>query len=159
LIDKLIDSDDWARHRARLWRDVIQSRATELRPFVANPRNKALETWLFEQFKANKSWAEVARGLIAAEGGLATLQPTKNGQVGLLLCHIMDDGPVERANDTARVFLGINIQCAQCHDHPSDIWKREQFHEFAAYYYSARSVVGSCAGVTVWRPSYAAGGR
>ena len=36
--------------------------------------------------------------------------------------------------ETSRVFLGIQIQCAQCHDHPSDVWKRQNFHEFAAYF-------------------------
>src|SRR5262249_23597792 len=38
-----------------------------------------------------------------------------------------------------RVFLGIQINCAQCHDHPFDKWKREQFHELAAYFVRARS--------------------
>ncbi len=34
----------------------------------------------------------------------------------------------------SRIFLGIQIQCAQCHDHPTDRWKREQFHELAAFF-------------------------
>src|SRR5207253_1043942 len=33
-----------------------------------------------------------------------------------------------------RIVIGIQIQCAQCHDHPSDVWKRHHFHEFAAYF-------------------------
>ena len=40
----------------------------------------------------------------------------------------------ERAAETSRVFLGIQIQCAQCHDHPFDQWKRVQFHELAGYF-------------------------
>ena len=51
-----------------------------------------------------------------------------------LHCHLGPDANIERAADTARVFMGIQIQCAQCHDHPSDIWKREQFHELTAFY-------------------------
>jgi hypothetical protein len=38
------------------------------------------------------------------------------------------------AAETSRIFLGIQIQCAQCHDHPTDRWKREQFHEFVAFF-------------------------
>ena len=38
------------------------------------------------------------------------------------------------AAEACRIFLGIQIQCANCHDHPSDIWKREQFHELAAFF-------------------------
>src|SRR5207237_2124957 len=44
------------------------------------------------------------------------------------------DSANEQAAETSRLFLGIQIQCAQCHDHPTDQWKRVQFHELAAYF-------------------------
>src|SRR5262249_61635117 len=50
------------------------------------------------------------------------------------LGHMGPDADNERAAETSRLFLGIQIQCAQCHDHPSDIWKRNQFHELAAFF-------------------------
>jgi len=133
-IDRLLASDAFARSWARYWRDVIVSRATNMQIFVRLPRSLALETWLFEQLKDNKSWGEITRSLITAEGSLELNEPTKNGALGFLMCHFGPDAAVERAAETSRVFLGIQIQCAQCHDHPSDIWKRNQFHEFAAYY-------------------------
>jgi hypothetical protein len=37
-------------------------------------------------------------------------------------------------SEMSRVFLGVQIQCAQCHDHPTDRWKRQQFHELAAFF-------------------------
>ena len=40
----------------------------------------------------------------------------------------------ETTAEVARIFLGMQIQCAQCHDHPYDRWKREQFHELAAFF-------------------------
>lgn len=133
LIDKLLDSEDYARHWARYWRDVIEVRATANMIFVRAPRAPALEAWLFDQFKANTSWAEVARAMLTAEGTL-TIGDTANGESGFLLAHFGPDAAVERAAETARVFLGIQIQCAQCHDHPSDVWKREQFHQLAAFF-------------------------
>ena len=45
---------------------------------------------------------------------------------------------VELAGEVSRIFLGVQIQCAQCHDHPNDSWKRQQFHEFAAYFAGLR---------------------
>ena len=42
--------------------------------------------------------------------------------------------PNDTAAEMVRIFLGIQIQCAQCHDHPTDHWKREQFHQFAAFF-------------------------
>ena len=40
----------------------------------------------------------------------------------------------ELAAESSRIFLGIQIQCANCHDHPSDKWKRQQFHALAAFF-------------------------
>jgi hypothetical protein len=42
--------------------------------------------------------------------------------------------PEEVTAEVSRIFLGVQIQCAQCHDHPTDRWKREQFHELAAFF-------------------------
>ncbi len=134
LIDALLASEAFSRHLAKHWRDVMLSRATSSLVFIRFPRQSALEQWLFEQFQAKKSWGEISRDLLTAEGGLKLTEPTKNGQVGFLMAHAQADAAVERASDTARVFLGIQIQCAQCHDHPSDIWKRQQFHELTAFF-------------------------
>jgi Protein of unknown function (DUF1553)/Protein of unknown function (DUF1549) len=42
--------------------------------------------------------------------------------------------PEDTTAEISRIFLGIQIQCAQCHNHPTDRWKREQFHELAAFF-------------------------
>lgn len=134
-IDAFLDSDNFARLQGRHWRDILISRATDDRIFAKLPREIGLERWLTEQFRANTSWADISRELITAEGELILSDlENSDGPSGFLLCHTAMDGPVERTNDTARVFLGINLQCAQCHDHPEDIWTREQFHEMAAYF-------------------------
>ncbi|HZY86171.1 MAG TPA: DUF1549 domain-containing protein, partial [Gemmataceae bacterium] len=135
LIDRLLDSDAYARQQARYWREVLLARATATQVFLRLARAPALERWLYEQFKANRPWAEIARALVTAEGGLDYGNPDKaNGAAAFLLCHIGPGAADERAADTARIFLGIQLQCAQCHNHPTDVWKRDQFHELAAFY-------------------------
>jgi hypothetical protein len=134
LIDRLLDSDAYARHQARYWREVLLARATATQVFLRLARAPALERWLYEQFKANRSWAAITRALVTAEGSLAGEDKTANGAAAFLLCHIGAGAADERAADTARIFLGIQLQCAQCHNHPLDVWKRDQFHELAAFY-------------------------
>lgn len=69
----------------------------------------------------------IASELVAAEG-----KDLEDGPDNFILAQ---DGKPERlAAETARVFMGINIQCAECHDHPFDQWKRRQFHELAAFF-------------------------
>jgi hypothetical protein len=131
LIDKLLASEEFAQHWARYWRDVVTARLTE-------PRFKGLsvtfEKWLTEELKKNASWGEIARAIITASGELRFDEPDKNGAAFFLAAHRGPDAPNEQAAETSRIFMGIQIQCAQCHDHPSDQWKRVQFHELAGYF-------------------------
>ncbi len=132
LIDRLLDSDDYARHWGQYWRSVITTRATL--DFRMNQVTPAFERWIIEQFKANKSWDSVTREMLTAKGNIMYDEPNKNAQAYFLLTSRGQDATTEIAAETSRIFLGIQIQCAQCHDHPSDVWKRKQFHEFAAYF-------------------------
>ncbi|HEV3262141.1 MAG TPA: DUF1549 domain-containing protein [Gemmataceae bacterium] len=132
LIDQLLASDAYGRHWARYWRDVITARLPNL------PGGQVLalsfEQWMQGQLKTNQSWDKIARAMITARGPLRFDQPGKNGAAFFLAAHRGKDAADERAAETSRVFLGIQIQCAQCHDHPSDQWKRVQFHELAGYF-------------------------
>jgi hypothetical protein len=135
LIDKVLNSEEYAKHWARYWRDVFLAATT-------NPQNRVLipsfESWLTEEFAKNRSWGEMAREIITAEGEIKFDDPSKNGQLFMLVSHRGVDTPSELAAETSRIFMGIQIQCAQCHDHPSDQWKRVQFHELAAYFARVR---------------------
>jgi hypothetical protein len=128
VVDKLLSSEAFARNWARYWRDVIAYRATDQRARRAAP---ALENWLTEQFKGNVGWDQIATELVTASGDIQ-----ENGQTYLVLAQMAQ--PVELAAETSRIFLGIQIQCAQCHDHPYDQWKREQFHQLAAFFSRVR---------------------
>jgi hypothetical protein len=131
LIDRLLESEDYSRHWAQYWRTVITSRTTDFR---ANVFARSFEAWLTAQLQANKSWAAVAHDMITGSGTLRFDDPEKDGQAYFMLSRLGADAITERTAETSRIFLGIQIQCAQCHDHPSDVWQRKQFHELAAYF-------------------------
>jgi hypothetical protein len=129
LLDHLLNSPDWARNWARYWRDVIKFHATNEN--LARVRFDELEDWLAGQLQANEPWDEIARSMITATG-----RNDENGAVAFPLAY--EAQPVEMAGEVSRIFLGVQIQCAQCHDHKTDSWKRRQFHEFAAFFAGAR---------------------
>jgi hypothetical protein len=124
LIDQLLAGDQFARNWARYWRDVIFTRATEQRSRIYQP---SFERWMTDQLKQNRHWDEIATDLITATGDVR-----ENGETGLIFAH--GGKAAELASETSRIFLGIQIQCANCHDHPTDVWKREDFHQLAAYF-------------------------
>ncbi len=125
VVDSLLANPDFGANWARYWRDVIAFRAP-------NENERAVDypefvAWLGAQINANTGWDKIAKAVITATG-----RTDENGATVFTLAEEAD--PVELAGEVSRVFLGIQIQCAQCHDHPSDPWKREQFHEFAAFF-------------------------
>lgn len=129
LIDQLLDDPAFGTNWGRYWRDVILYRATN--PTIRRYGVDTLAEWLAEQFNANRPWDEIATELITATGSSA-----EDGRVIFHLAHADQArvSPVEVAGEVSRVFLGVQIACAQCHDHPTDPWTRKQFHEFAALF-------------------------
>jgi hypothetical protein len=137
LIDKLLATEDFSHFQARYWKDVVSARATDQR--VKAFGDPVFEKWLFTQFQENKSWSQMARAMLTAHGFVSPVKTEEsNGASYFLLTSSGADGPQERAAETSRIFLGIQIQCAQCHDHPGDIWKQRQFHELTAFFARTR---------------------
>ena len=136
LIDRLLTTEAYARKWARYWKNVIFFESTANRNRT-NPR--ALEDWLTEQFKKGVPWDEIVAELVSAMPVRDKKKKKdkndwsqKTGQNNFVLAY-ENKAPLLAAQ-TARLFMGISIQCAECHDHPFDAWKREQFHELAAFF-------------------------
>ncbi|QDT35721.1 DUF1549 domain-containing protein [Stratiformator vulcanicus] len=124
LVERLLETEGYSLNWARYWKDVIFSHATNQRARLSEPR---FERWMAEQFREGRKWDEIATELITATGDVR-----ENGAVGLLFAH--DGEANEIAGEVSRIFMGVQIQCAQCHDHPYDAWKREDFHKLAAFF-------------------------
>lgn len=131
VVDRLLASDDYAARWADVYLDVLIGREARFRPRLAAPSERYFE----DAFRRNKPMDQLAAELIAATGQLAD-----NGAVSFVAAHRIGGGSIENlAGKTARVFLGAQIQCAQCHDHPyDDTVKQEDFRRFAAYFAAAR---------------------
>jgi hypothetical protein len=135
VIDKLLDSDGYAHHWASYWRDVIAARVQDRRGLALQ---NAFERWMTKQVKSNSGWDQIVRAMLTAEGGCRFDDEGEHGAAFFLASHMGADAANEQAAETSRIFLGIQIQCAQCHDHKTDQWKRVQFHELAAYFARVR---------------------
>jgi hypothetical protein len=131
LIDRLLDSDEYAQHWAQYWRAVISARVTDPRGRFLT---RAFDLWMTDQLKNNRGWDTTVKAMLTAEGTCPLDDDGQHGANFFLASHRGPDAANEQAAETARIFLGIQIQCAQCHDHPFDSWKRNQFHELAAYF-------------------------
>ncbi len=124
LVQKLLKDPQYGQNWARYWRDVVFFRAQEERAQIAA---SAMVADLARQLNNSVGWDRIASDFITAGGDVK-----KNGHAAIMMAQ---NGRTEETTaEMSRIFLGIQIQCAQCHDHPYDRWKREQFHELAAFF-------------------------
>jgi hypothetical protein len=124
LVVRLLADERFGANWGRYWRDVILYRRSDDRALLASA---ALESYLTGHFNQGTSWDKIAQSFITATGDVR-----ENGETAIFIGQMGETA--ETTAEVARIFLGIQIQCAQCHDHPTDRWKREQFHELAAFF-------------------------
>jgi hypothetical protein len=124
LVERLLADPAWATNWARYFRDVILYRRSDDRAIAMAP---AVESFFTDHLRTEAAWDEIARDVITATG-----LPSEHGETAIILAQMGETADI--AAEVARVFTGVQIQCAQCHDHFTDRWKREQFHEFAAFF-------------------------
>ena len=128
LVEYLLDDPDFAKNFATQWKVILLGRKMQQREVDPN----ALTAWLRRQFLEKRPWNEMARDLVTATGS-----NKENGAVNFSLAHMADDA-VNLTSITTRVFLGQQIQCTQCHDHPSNDWKQADFWGINAFYKGLR---------------------
>jgi hypothetical protein len=124
-----------ARHFANLWRTIIIGRSSNQQFQFFFPQ---FEAWLEDGIKKNTPLDKMTRDILTVQNvGGQPIQAFGGNMQGLTptAFFAVNEGKAENlAGATARVFLGVKIECAQCHKHPFAKWTREQFWEFAAFY-------------------------
>jgi hypothetical protein len=129
LVEYLLADPDYPKNFGNIWTVTLIGRRDRERMVDRT----ALRSWLRLQFAGNRPWDEVARELLTAKGS-----NKENGAVNFALSH-MEFGAVPLTSISTRVFLGQQIQCTQCHDHPSNDWKQADFWGINAFFKGIRS--------------------
>ena len=123
-----------AAHLATVWRrTLVPGNSPEARMAVG------LEPWLKEQFNANVPYDEFARKLVTAtnNGQPQMVVNTRLGAINggpTMFFQAVGGKPESAASSVSRVFLGVRIGCAECHNHPFADWKQKDFWGMAAFF-------------------------
>ncbi|QEL19594.1 DUF1549 and DUF1553 domain-containing protein [Limnoglobus roseus] len=133
LVTRLIDSGGHTRHMATYWRRawVPQADTVEFARLADD-----FETWLAARLQENAGYDLIVRELlttpVAKEKRAAAV---RGGAVTPIVFFSANEGKAENlAASSTRAFLGVNLDCAQCHDHPFAKWTRDQFWQTAAFF-------------------------
>jgi hypothetical protein len=137
LVDRLLKSADYARNWATIWTTWLMTRTSP-----ATYREQ-MHLWLEEQFsRQNCTWDKVVADLITATG-----KNTENGAVNFILSNLGEASAPDKVTEegafnmvpitsrASRLFMGVKIQCTQCHDHPFKAqWKQKDFWSTNAFF-------------------------
>ena len=119
-IDSLLGSELYVQYWTRLWMNWLVNREGS-----SNLEN--LENWVQEALRNNMPYDHFVKALVAAKGNAED-----NGAADFIARYDLD--PVELTAQTSRLFLGLPMQCAQCHDHKTEAWFQEDFFGVAAFF-------------------------
>lgn len=125
LVDQLLESRDHATHLATVWRKLLLPDGVDTNTYGGTGK---FDEWLADRFEKNLPYDEIVSQLLLAEGRVSDSGP-------ILFYAALKLNPEEIAAKTARTFLGMRMECAQCHDHPFDeSISQEDFWGFAAHF-------------------------
>jgi hypothetical protein len=122
LVNRLLEGSHYPRHFAVTWRRLLLPQQN-VPPFST----AGLESWLQQHFRQNVSFDRLARAILTAP------LSTRDADLGVYY-QVNEYKPENLAASSSRLFLGMRLECAQCHDHPFAKYTRKQFWEFAAFF-------------------------
>jgi hypothetical protein len=133
-VEQLLADERYAHHFAHVWRAALLRRTTEDNGQGLAP---GFENWLREKLRANAGYDKLVRELVTTPSGRTNVN---QGPFAFYLAN--EQKPENLAASVSRLFLGINLECAQCHPHPFAKWKREQFWELTAFFARGTTALG-----------------
>lgn len=123
LIDELLRSPEYADFFANKWTALLKNRRDDASDITSN---FAFHAWVRDSLLANKPYDQLVRELLAATGTVIANPP--------VAWYKRVKEPVAQLEDVAQLFLGVRMQCAQCHHHPFERWRQDDYYSLAAFF-------------------------
>ena len=123
VIETLLDSPDYADYFANKWTALLKNKRDEAADITAN---FAFHAWMRDGLLANKHYDEIVRQILAATGTIVA-----NPAVAW---YKRVKEPNQQLEDVAQLFLGVRMQCAQCHHHPFERWSQLDYYSLSAFF-------------------------
>jgi hypothetical protein len=132
LIDRLLDSADYADYFANKWSALLRNKRTEAKQARST---YAFHAWIRDSLLDNKPYDRFVREILTASGDL-------EDNPAVAWYHRVRE-PQAELEDTAQLFLGMRLQCAQCHHHPFEKWSQQDYYSLAAFFTQVSHKVGT----------------
>ncbi|MEQ9412094.1 MAG: DUF1553 domain-containing protein [Fuerstiella sp.] len=123
VIESLLRSPGYADFFANKWTTLLKNRRDDASDITSN---FAFHAWIRDSLLSNKPYDQIVRELLAATGTVIGNPP--------VAWYKRVKEPKEQLEDVAQLFLGVRLQCAQCHHHPFERWSQDDYYSLAAFF-------------------------
>jgi hypothetical protein len=132
LVEQLLQRPEYADYWTKKWMDVLRVSRDSINLAGA----QAYQAWLRERIEGDSSFADVARAMLTSQGESYSAPATNFFCVVRTPTEVKDAQYLQKdlAEATAQLFLGIRLQCAQCHNHPYERWTQDDYLGLAAFF-------------------------
>ncbi len=127
---------EYARNWTTIWTNILIGRngGNEERSMIDR---EGMQQYLRLSFLRNRTYDKMVHDLVSATGVNKPGEKDSNGAVNFLIGKLDENG-VQATAKTAQIFLGLQVQCTQCHNHPFNDWKQNQFWQLNAFFRQTR---------------------
>jgi hypothetical protein len=122
LVESLLSSPGYADYFANKWAALLRNKRLE----KGTPASFAFHSWLRDGLQANRPYDQLVRELLAATG-----EAVKNPPVAWFN---QVKTPEQQLEDVSQLFLGVRMNCAQCHHHPFERWSQQDYYGLSAFF-------------------------
>jgi len=143
LVTELLYSDryaeEYAEHWSTIWCNLLIGRSGGEEERSLTNRDGMLK-YLRDSFASNKPYDKMVYELVTATGSTKPGTEGFNGATNYLIDKVNEEKAVLATSSTSRMFLGLQVQCTQCHNHPFNQWKQQKFWDFNSFFRQARGL-------------------
>jgi len=130
--------EEYARNFTNIWVNVLIGRSGGTGD-DAMANREGMKKYLRDSFARNKPYDRMVYELVTATGSTTPGDPQYNGAANFLIDKLEEDAALATA-DVSKIFLGLQVQCTQCHNHPFNEWKQKKFWEMNAFFRQTRAL-------------------
>ena len=123
VVEDLLNSPDYADYFANKWTALLKNQRVSKADITAN---FAFHSWVRDSLLANKPYDDFVRQILGATGTIVANPP--------VAWYKRVKEPIAQLEDVAQLFLGVRMQCAQCHHHPFERWSQHDYYALGAFF-------------------------
>ncbi|MEC7602470.1 MAG: DUF1549 domain-containing protein, partial [Planctomycetota bacterium] len=142
LVNKLLYDEtyveEYARNWTTIWTNILIGRTG------GNDNNsmisrEGMQKYLRDTFARNKPYDRMVHELVAAEGNTEPGTENFNGAANFLIDKVNEEQASQATASVSQIFMGLQVQCTQCHNHPFNEWRQQKYWEMNAFFRQANA--------------------